>query len=163
MRFWYDTEFIEDGTTIELVSIGVVAEDGREYYAVSTEFDAARAGAWVREHVLGQLPALGDPTWRTRAQIRTDLEELFGEQPVFWAWVSAYDHVVLCQLWGSMVELPQSYPRWTRDVKQLWHTLERPQLPRQPAGQHHALDDARHVRVRFDAMAERAYHLGLAV
>ena len=30
MRYFYDTEFIEDGTTIELVSIGVVAEDGRE-------------------------------------------------------------------------------------------------------------------------------------
>ena len=39
MRYFYDCEFIEDGRTIDLVSIGVVAEDGREYYAVSTEFD----------------------------------------------------------------------------------------------------------------------------
>ena len=39
VRFFYDCEFIEDGTTIELVSIGVVDEDGREFYAVSTEFD----------------------------------------------------------------------------------------------------------------------------
>lgn len=31
MRYFYDTEFIEDGHTIELISIGVVAEDGREY------------------------------------------------------------------------------------------------------------------------------------
>ena len=44
MRFFYDCEFIEDGTTIDLVSIGVVGEDGREFYAVSTEFDAGRAG-----------------------------------------------------------------------------------------------------------------------
>ena len=44
MRFFYDCEFIEDGTTIDLVSIGVVGEDGREFYAVSTEFDASRAG-----------------------------------------------------------------------------------------------------------------------
>ena len=43
-RFFYDTEFIEDGTTIDLVSIGVVDENGREFYAVSTEFDPARAG-----------------------------------------------------------------------------------------------------------------------
>lgn len=47
MRYFYDTEFIEDGHTIELISIGVVAEDGREYYAVSTEFDPERAGSWV--------------------------------------------------------------------------------------------------------------------
>ena len=37
--YFYDCEFIEDGRTIDLVSIGVVDEDGREFYAVSTEFD----------------------------------------------------------------------------------------------------------------------------
>lgn len=57
MRYFYDTEFIEDGHTIELISIGVVAEDGREYYAVSTEFDPERAGSWVRTHVLPKLAA----------------------------------------------------------------------------------------------------------
>jgi hypothetical protein len=30
MRYWLDTEFIEDGKTIDLISIGIVAEDGRE-------------------------------------------------------------------------------------------------------------------------------------
>ena len=28
MKFFYDTEFIEDGHTIDLVSIGIVREDG---------------------------------------------------------------------------------------------------------------------------------------
>ena len=37
MRYFYDCEFIEDGTTIDLVSIGIVAQDGRELYLVSTE------------------------------------------------------------------------------------------------------------------------------
>ena len=35
MRYFYDTEFLEDGETIDLISIGIVAEDGREYYAVT--------------------------------------------------------------------------------------------------------------------------------
>ena len=56
VRFFYDCEFIEDGRTVDLVSIGVVDEAGREFYAVSTEFDAGRAGPWVRQHVLPQLP-----------------------------------------------------------------------------------------------------------
>ena len=51
MRYFYDCEFIEDGTTIELVSIGMVGEDGREFYAVSTEFDPERAGKWVRANL----------------------------------------------------------------------------------------------------------------
>src|SRR5690606_20734780 len=69
LRYFYDSEFIEDGSTIDLISIGVVCEDGREYYAVSTEFDASRAGPWVRKHVLPKLPPAGSPLYRTREQI----------------------------------------------------------------------------------------------
>ena len=47
MRYFYDTEFIEDGQTIELVSIGIVGENGSEYYAVSMDFDSAKANFWV--------------------------------------------------------------------------------------------------------------------
>lgn len=59
MKYFYDTEFIEDGHTIDLISIGIVAEDGRMYYAVSTEFDASRADEWVQTNVLNKLPANG--------------------------------------------------------------------------------------------------------
>ena len=31
MRFWFDTEFHENGSFIDLISIGVVSEDGRQY------------------------------------------------------------------------------------------------------------------------------------
>lgn len=30
----YDTEFLDDVRTIDLISISIVYEDGREYYAV---------------------------------------------------------------------------------------------------------------------------------
>ena len=63
----------EDGVTIDLVSIGVVDEEGREFYAVSTEFDPAKAGQWVRENVLDKLPSTGDKAWRDRTRIRADL------------------------------------------------------------------------------------------
>ena len=55
MKYFLDTEFIE-GTqtklfgktkpTIDLISIGIVSEDGREYYAVSKEFNLKEA--WNR-------------------------------------------------------------------------------------------------------------------
>ena len=55
MRYWYDTEFIEDGKTIDLISIGIVCEDGREYYAQSVEFDHRKASEWVQTNVLPHL------------------------------------------------------------------------------------------------------------
>ena len=91
MRYFYDTEFIDNGRTIELISIGVVAEDGREYYAISTEFDPDRAGPWVRKNVLPKLPAPSSKLWRSRRQIRDELEDFFGidgDEPIeLWAWV----------------------------------------------------------------------------
>ncbi|HEX2299954.1 MAG TPA: polyadenylate-specific 3'-exoribonuclease AS, partial [Pseudonocardiaceae bacterium] len=135
MRFFYDCEFIEDGDTIELISIGVVDEQGREYYAVSTEFDPERAGEWVRSHVLPKLPPPADPAWRSRAAIRDSLLEFLtgpGESVELWAWFAAYDHVVLCQLWGPMTALPPAIPRFTRELRQFWEDRGSPRMPPRP-------------------------------
>src|ERR1051325_11364978 len=111
-RYFYDCEFIEDGRTVELVSIGVVDEYGREFYAVSTEFDASRAVPWVRRNVVDKLPAPADRAWRSRERIRDDLFAFLTEpmgpddDMELWAWYAAYDHVVLAQLWGAMPALP---------------------------------------------------------
>ena len=78
-RYFYDCEFIEDGRTFDLVSIGVVDEYDREFYAVSTEFDDRPAVPWVRKHVLDQLPSPADPAWRSRARIREDLQAFLFE------------------------------------------------------------------------------------
>lgn len=58
MKYYYDTEFLEDGRTINLISIGIVAEDGREYYAVNSEadWDRIRKNNWLMEHVVSSLP-----------------------------------------------------------------------------------------------------------
>ncbi|MBV7301312.1 polyadenylate-specific 3'-exoribonuclease AS [Corynebacterium sp. TAE3-ERU2] len=163
MRFFYDTEFIEDGTTIELVSIGIVAEDGREYYAVSSEFDPRSANDWVRAHVLDKLPERGSREWKTRATIRREVFEFLthdGTRPELWAWVGAYDHIVLAQLWGDMRGLPRQLPRFTRELKQYWEMAGRPQLPAVPSAVHDALVDARHNRAKF-LICTNAMPLGL--
>ncbi|NLE79060.1 MAG: polyadenylate-specific 3'-exoribonuclease AS [Rhodococcus sp.] len=156
MRYFYDCEFIEDGHTIDLVSIGVVAEDGREFYAVSTEFDPERAGKWVRKNVLPKLPQPSSPLWKTRARIREDLLAFLIPRPSvvpeLWAWVAAYDHVALCQLWGPMTALPQSLPRFTRELKQFWEENGSPALPAAPDDAHDALADARHNLVKFETV-----------
>jgi hypothetical protein len=162
-RYFYDCEFIEDGRTIDLVSIGVVDEYGREFYAVSTEFDESRAVAWVRRHVLDKLPSPADPAWRSREQIRADLyaflvEPVIGrpaEDLELWAWYAAYDHVVLAQLWGPMTALPREIPRFTKDLRQLWDDRGRPALP-DIAGRHDALVDARHNLARWQVLGGAA-------
>jgi hypothetical protein len=164
VRFFYDCEFIEDGITIELISIGVVDEQGREYYAVSTEFDPERAGDWVRSHVLPKLPPPGDRTWHSRAAIRDTLLEFLtasGEQVELWAWLAAYDHVALAQLWGPMPALPRALPRFTRELRQHWEAAGKPPLPPPPSDAHDAVADARHNLTRWRVIEQhRSARLG---
>jgi 3' exoribonuclease, RNase T-like len=159
-RYFYDCEFIEDGRVIDLVSIGVVDERSREFYAVSTDFDGSRALPWVRRNVLDKLPSPGDPAWRSRGRIREDLYRFLIE-PIradpslrieLWAWYAAYDHVALAQLWGNMPALPRDLPRFTKDLRQLWDDRGRPPLPDAEADRHDALVDARHNLARWRAM-----------
>ena len=155
MDYFYDTEFIEDGRTIDLVSIGIVASDGREYYAVSTDADLSRANPWVKKHVLPHLPNPSSPLWKNRSTIRRDLEEFFGDDDHvrLWAWVGAYDHICLVQLWGIMQDLPRNIPRFTREMKHAWVFVGRPALPPVPENAHDALADARHNVAKFKVCA----------
>jgi hypothetical protein len=145
-RYFYDCEFIEDGRTIELVSIGVIAQDGREFYAVSTDFDPESAGQWVRRNVLGKLPSPSDPSWRSRSKIRDDLFEFLmaPRLPIeLWAWYAAYDHVVLGQLWGAMPAMPREVPKLTKEIRQHWEVAGCPPIPEPGRDRHNALADAR--------------------
>lgn len=171
MKYWLDTEFIEDGVTIDLVSIGILAEDGREYYAISTEFDESKASTWVKENVLAQLPlknsgfssktpwletlpsredaALG---YRTRELIKQEVSLLIGgdTKPEFWGYYADYDWVVFCQLFGTMMDLPKGFPMYCRDIKQWCDQLGNPKLPEQGKGEHNALSDARWNRQAWE-------------
>ena len=55
MRYWLDTEFIAAPYSIDLISIGLVAEDGCEFYAESNEVDWSKANLWTLANVRPQL------------------------------------------------------------------------------------------------------------
>lgn len=162
-RYFFDTEFDEDGKTIELISIGIKCDDGREYYAVSREFDPLHCNEWVRSNVLSKLPPPGDPAWKPRAQIRDEILAFVkageGLRPEFWAYYCSYDWVVFCQLWGKMIDLPAGWPMHCNDLKQLadMFSLKSRDLPeQQDEDAHHALLDARWCKEAWD-FVERFY------
>lgn len=165
MKYFYDTEFIDDGKTIDLISIGIVAEDGREYYAQNRECNFDNANLWVWANVIPNLNGIRRITggirnligielklvdsldWKYKRDIANDLtlftnSEKYGK-PELWGYYSAYDHVALMQLFGAMIDKPSHLPMYTMDIKQLCKGLGDPKLPEQGKGGHHALADAR--------------------
>ena len=182
-KYAYDTEFIEDGRTIDLISIGIVCEDGREYYAVNSDMPVDRINNhdWLMDNVWPSLPlrgrrkstgyvgsfsagvidtssALVKPKWVIANEVRdflvgdlTPAGERDGKPfyfdtdlPELWADWGAYDHIVLCQLWGPMVRLPNGIPMFTHDIEQAIEQVPGFVKPQQAEGQHNALEDARH-------------------
>jgi len=153
MRYWFDTEFQDTGRTIALISIGVVAEDGREYYAVSVEYDASLADAWLRENVLQQL---GDSPKKSRQKIHQELHTFFahGGTPEFWADCGEYDWIVLRQLFGVLTDWPEGWPYLAMDIEQWRIQVGAPKFPPQTVGLHNALEDARNAQQRWQWLNE---------
>ena len=81
MKYWMDTEFIERPYTIDLISIGLVAEDGREFYAESSEVDGPRR-ATGRSRPWPQLAGTGMPREYIGYGIREFTKN--DKHPVFW-------------------------------------------------------------------------------
>lgn len=157
---------------VELISIGMVhPESGRTYYAVSADMPegAIKKHPWLMEYVWPYLPTLdrhpsgkacrcidprhldkSDPAVKPRQQIAAEIAVFVGalgspdrDENELWAYYGSYDHVVLAQSYGTMLDLPACMPMFTRDLKDAHVRAGYPELPVQDTKEHHALADAR--------------------
>lgn len=135
MKYWIDTEFIAKPFKLDLISIGVVAEDGREFYAESNEVDWVKARPWTLENVRPQLDGKGISC----EQIGYDLYAFtdHDERPTFWGYFPAFDWLAMVGLFGALEELPFHWPQLCLDIKQWAIELGDPQLPLQEGARHH--------------------------
>jgi hypothetical protein len=171
MKHFTDTEFIERGPNhpIELISVGIVSEDGREFYGVSTDFNPKHASQWVKDNVPPTLPVrtvnseesprrkLESYAWMAIARLAAEVRTFIGDDPApeFVGWCSAFDYVVLTQLIGFN-KWPAHWPHYFRDVQQT--ADERGiDIDRLPSATdcvlHTALGDARHIRRIWECLA----------
>ena len=164
MKLFYKVIFVERGRDIpmQLVSIGMVREDGTSLYLVNEEsLSNVARHPWLSVTAWPRLPARMDPggilEWDRDHQehkhvVALDrlidrVREFITETPQaeLWAWYGCFDHVVLTQLFGPLAENPAGIPMYTRELCAFWEDQESPDIPAEPAD-HHALDDARWAR-----------------
>ncbi|MEX3669793.1 hypothetical protein AB3X82_16520 [Paraburkholderia phenoliruptrix] len=71
-RYFLDTEFTSFDAG-QLISVAIVGEDGREFYAERSDFESSLCSDFVREIVLpqlGQFPGRSLPASRSQARSR---------------------------------------------------------------------------------------------
>ena len=167
MRYFLDTEFIENGPAFPLIplSIGIVCENGKEFYAVNKDAPLELANDWVKANV---LPHLGEPRVAVmdlgpaiKSFVQANGMKNFDgtpsvyERSQFWGYYADYDWVVFCQLFGTMMDLPKGWPMYCCDLKQLCDSIGNPPLPKQNSTEHNALADARWNKEVYDFLVTR--------
>lgn len=160
-RYFYDLEFQEQQdehtglTTIFPISVGIVGEDGRELYLVNNSYfmweqlGLVKTSDWVRDNVLSYIT----PADRTKygynfKRFGMHIKHFISRagqikdrrRVELWGYFADYDHVALAQCFGSMIQLPQPIPMFTKDIKQL---IGSQNIGFGPDNEHHALSDAR--------------------
>ena len=129
---------------IDLISIGVHREDGKSLHLLSRDWNFKDADEWVKDNVIIPLYrqyVSGDCRNITQGdsfhkllgfkneQIKDKLLEFFGcwRDQYFWrapedievyGYYCDYDWVLLCSLFGRMIDLPKGFPMYCHDLKQ---------------------------------------------
>ncbi len=190
-KFYIDTEFIErfhkpffdkKRHVIDLISIGIVAENGKEYHAISNEYRYKDASLWVKENVIHPLYKQTVSCSQRQFLYESDFHKRYGKSNEeiskeirsfvykesnsldniqFIGYYADYDWVLLCSLFGTMINLPAKFPMYCYDLKQLmdekgltkeWKNKTCPE----PENGHDALADAR-WNMKFHQEISKAY------
>ncbi|MEZ2354810.1 hypothetical protein [Caballeronia sp. RCC_10] len=147
-RYFVDTEFT-DFFHCELISVAIVGEDGREFYAERSDFALSACSDFVRANVvpqLGQVPGRSMPA----AQMRNELRAWLSSVPVF-------PKPILCFDYPGDFDLLYALLDGSLTIGWTWENIgNRLDVPRMEAyfrthgGQHHALHDARAFAQSFE-------------
>lgn len=134
MNLYFDMEFTGLHARTTLVSIGIVAEDGKKFYAEFSDYDESQCDDWIRGNVLkhtifagnDNLAAkLGEDSNTTvvlgsKADIRYELGEWLKQfdEVQFVSDVCHYDMVLLIDIFGGAFDLPKNVSAVCHDINQ---------------------------------------------
>lgn len=137
MKLFFDTEFTGLRKDTTLISLGIVSEDGKRFYAEFTDYDESQCNNWIKENVLSNLLLGGMRTGiressnnPTSAMVKGDSQHVSRELNTwlsqfdiiqFISDVCHYDFVLLIDLLtngGTAIDLPETISAVCHDINQ---------------------------------------------
>ena len=136
MRYALDTEFIDTPTCSALISLGIVAEDGREIY-LEFDFPQHELTPWLRTNV---VPYLEGKRKHSTGDAEDKLRTFFDGDTAakVWCYYGAYDWYWFCRIFGGFMAQPNIFGMRFHELAEIGH-------PKESGNQHNALDDARGI------------------
>ncbi len=130
MKIFFDTEFTGLHKDTTIVSIGMVTEDGKQFYAEFTDYDSKQCDDWIKANVLEHTL---QRNWKkressyvenyhlgTKVDIGKTLENWLAQfdQVEFISDVCHYDMVLLIDLFGTAFQFPGQCSPSCYDINQ---------------------------------------------
>lgn len=157
-RLFFDTEFIDNPwpDAPELISIGIVDESGKEFYAVNTEFDPADANDWVQNNV---FPHLRDPECSGEGMspeiMRRIIMDKWLKVDKVWAYCGTWDWYLLVQrIFGGYMKIPEGWPNFYHELGVLKRSHKCDRCMKEGILDHHALGDAKWNHLMYAHLKE---------
>lgn len=127
---FYDMEFTGLHKETTTISLGIISDDGRRFYAEFNDFDNVQCSDWINENVLSHLcknrEAIADiggndkVVFGNSQEIAGELKEWLRQfdSVQFVSDVCHYDFVLLISLFGTAFDLPKNVSPACHDINQ---------------------------------------------
>ncbi len=174
-KIFFDTEFTGLHQSTTLISIGLISECGKTFYAEFNDYDFNQVDDWIKENVINKLQYNGifqkldetkesisykSTTENIREKLTTWLAQ-FGEVE-FWSDCLSYDWVLFNQIFGHAFNIPKNVYYIPFDICTLFKLKGvDPDISREKYGcgehysempKHNALWDARVIKMCYDKL-----------
>lgn len=135
MKIFFDTEFTGLHKNTTLISIGMIDENKRSFYAEFTDYDESQCNDWIKENVINHLRRKGTHNLYmeaydrinketsivgTKNQIKEKLEDWLSiyDEVELVSDVCHYDMVLFIDLFGTAFDLPRCINPACHDINQ---------------------------------------------
>ncbi len=174
-KIFFDCEFTGLHQNTTLVSIGLVSECGKTFYAELTDYDKSQINEWLQKNVIDNLKFNNekgtDIFWNegnnTKFFGKTDLLKLYLSQWLaqfesieIWSDCLSYDWVLFNQIFGHAFNIPKNVYYIPFDLSSLLKIygydpdLSRKEFSGSDEPNHNALSDAKMIKACFDKVMQ---------
>lgn len=163
MRIFFDTEFTGLHKNTTLMSIGLVADDGREFYAELDDYDQSQVNEWIKLNVLDNFTNQGSINQTMLKGELIDWLEPY-DKVEMWSDCLAYDWVLFNDIFGGAFDLPSKIYYIPFDlctlfkIKGIDPDVNREEFAGIEGKKHNALHDAKVIKACYDKVKEHKTH-----
>lgn len=166
MRVFFDTEFTGLHKNTTLISIGLISDEGKTFYAELTDYDESQIDSWLKENVIANLSKTeaelfhmaGITVRGDKATVAAALQEWLEqyESVEMWSDCLSYDWVLFNDLFGHAFNIPKNIYYIPFDLCTLLKIynidpdVNREEFAGMDGAKHNALHDAKVIRACFN-------------